>query len=405
MMKRHAALVLLVLSLTTLSASLTTLSAEQLRYRYREGEKYRILGTVDEQVFVNGGPSHRADILNKIAVHVQKVDGASGFLEGHHQTSERSFGQTTSYQWEEEYVTRFWRDGFGKMEIEPRYFVPVVRDVPIFPERDLQPGDSWAAPAEEVQDFRRGLGIRDPFRVPIQVQYTYRGKEQVDGKDLDVIHIRMNVFHRPFVPVEEQIYPVLVTGYAQQVFYWDNDLGLPHSYTDEFDFIYEFSTGDRMEFVGTSEGKVLLSPAMDRKKVADDIRRSLEEEGVRDAAVTEAERGVTITLQNIQFPPDSAVLLPAEREKIRRIAEILRKYPDRDIMITGHTALAGTEEGRMQLSAERARAVGDFLLSIGVSRPERLVIRGLGATEPLSDNHSEEGRHRNRRVEITILEN
>ena len=76
---------------------------------------------------------------------------------------------------------------------------------------------------------------------------------------------------------------------------------------------------------------------------------------------------MTITLENVNFPPNSDTLLPAEQEKVQRIAEILKKYPDRDIAVTGYTARAPgyTEEDYQKLSDQRARAVADYLLSSG----------------------------------------
>jgi outer membrane protein OmpA-like peptidoglycan-associated protein len=49
--------------------------------------------------------------------------------------------------------------------------------------------------------------------------------------------------------------------------------------------------------------------------------------------------------------------------------------------------------------------VADYLIGKKVRGPERIVVRGYGAEQPLGDNATEEGRRKNRRVEITILEN
>jgi outer membrane protein OmpA-like peptidoglycan-associated protein len=92
-------------------------------------------------------------------------------------------------------------------------------------------------------------------------------------------------------------------------------------------------------------------------------------------------------------------------QKLDRIAEILMNYPNRDILVGGHTALAGTAAGRLQLSVERAASVAEYFLSRNVRTPDRVVIRGYGAEQPIADNRTPEGMARNRRVEITILEN
>jgi outer membrane protein OmpA-like peptidoglycan-associated protein len=91
-------------------------------------------------------------------------------------------------------------------------------------------------------------------------------------------------------------------------------------------------------------------------KAAQEIQRDIEKSGIDNATARADELGVTITLENVNFPPNSEALLPAEREKLRRIVEILKKYPDRDLVITGHTAaVAGyTEEEHQALSGKRA---------------------------------------------------
>jgi len=109
----------------------------------------------------------------------------------------------------------------------------------------------------------------------------------------------------------------------------------------------------------------------------------------------------------VNFPANADALLPSEQEKLRRIASILKDYPDRDLLVTGHTAgVPGyTAQQHQELSELRAKAVGDFLVSLGARAPSQITTRGLGASAPIGDNATEEGRRRNRRVEITILEN
>jgi outer membrane protein OmpA-like peptidoglycan-associated protein len=59
----------------------------------------------------------------------------------------------------------------------------------------------------------------------------------------------------------------------------------------------------------------------------------------------------------------------------------------------------------MTLSERRARAAANFLLSIGARKAAQVTVRGMGAGSPVGDNSTEEGMRKNRRVEITILEN
>ena len=135
--------------------ALSSVSAERLKFQYQDGEKYRIVSRVDEEVYINDTFSHRADILNRIAVSVSNAHDGSGTLEAVFQTSERSHGDFSVYEWSEEYESKFVRDEFGVYGIDDGYFMPVVRDVPTFPDRELEPGETWSAPV-----FRRRASCR-----------------------------------------------------------------------------------------------------------------------------------------------------------------------------------------------------------------------------------------------------
>jgi len=131
----------------------------------------------------------------------------------------------------------------------------------------------------------------------------------------------------------------------------------------------------------------------------------LEEQEIEDVFVDITEVGVTIRVSDIQFLADSAEIPDSERVKLDEIAEILRAIPGRPIRITGHTALAGTPEGRLLVSAERAQAVADHMIALGVRAPGEIETAGYGSERPIASNATAEGMALNRRVEITILEN
>ncbi len=383
-------------------------SADVFRFAYTKGEKYRILSQVHESVYVNGRFNHDADILNKIAVSVTDTRGDAGYHVVDFQTSERSYGSTNTYEWSEEYASEFWRDGRGAYTIDPSYFMPVVRDVPLFPDGDVPVGGSWTAPGMESHDFRTNFGIATPFQFPITATYTYTGNETRDGVTCAVFTIAYEIFH-PVTPPPgtTRMYPTRVAGTSHQKYWWDIAGRKPIYYEETFDFIFSFNTGDEVEFTGNANGQLLPSAPLDRGQVSGDIQKQLDAQQVPGVTVRPTDQGVTITLENVNFPPNSDQLLPAEQDKLRRIGEILKKYPGRDIAVAGFTARAPgyTEQDYQTLSEQRANAAANFLLSIGAVSAEHLTARGMGASSPIGDNSTEEGRSKNRRVEITILEN
>jgi outer membrane protein OmpA-like peptidoglycan-associated protein len=387
-----------------LLASVAAIGQQSFEFRYVDGDQYRILSTVDQVVRIDGAFSHTATILNRISTRIERTRDGSGYLISDFQTSEEARGAQQVFALDREYRSEFWRDEQGYLDIADHYFMPVVRDVPVFPDRQLEPGDSWSAMGRESHDLREGFGIPEAFTFPIPVTYRYAGKAERNGTEYDLIEINYNVFYQ----TEQNyvgLYPQRVTGSSDQRLYWDQARGRPHYYEEEYVIIFDLSNGQTVEFSGTASAEVIESRPLDRESVAEEVRRDLDEEGFDGADVSTDERGVTITLDDIQFPPDSAFLRESEQEKLDRIGNILRRYPERDILITGHTALAGTPEGRQRLSEARAAAVGEYLLQTGVRNRDRLIYRGFGARQPVADNGTAEGRRRNRRVEITIMEN
>ena len=387
-------------------------AAEDFFYQHRKGDRYRVLSTVREDVLVNNQLSHRAEILNRIAVEVTDETDGKGKHRATFQTSERAVTQMgrpssdvgMSYQWTREYESEFERDRLGRMTIDKKYFMPVVRDVPVFPGKDIQAGEKWTYEGHEVHDFRDGFGIPEPYRIPFTANYTYLGEGEWKGKKYPVFSVVYRVQSRPRA-VRGKIWPKRIEGKSDQQVYWDMEQGQAVAYNENFTYIFELSNGNTIEYRGSAEAEIVESTRMDKEKIAEEIAEDIERLNIPDVTVRVEDEGITISMDNIQFQADTAVMLPGEREKLDKIVDILRRYQERDILVSGHTALAGTAEGRNRLSAERAAVVADHIIGQKVRTPDRVVVRGYGADKPLGDNRTEEGRRKNRRVEITILEN
>ncbi|WP_319558794.1 OmpA family protein [Marispirochaeta sp.] len=382
------------------------LEAEVFRFQYVAGTKFRAVAQVDETVIQRFGRQQavqQSELRYKIAYTIKDVTGDTGQLEGIFQIANRSTGDAGVYQWSEEHPTAYSRDSLGRMDVPDRYSFPVVRGVPRFPERDVSPGETWAGAGEEVHDFREsgsGLGI---VSFPINVAYQYLGIEEYKGRPLHAIDAAYQVYHR--FPSTRGLSPEQISGFSTQHLYWDNDQGYLAAYTEEFELVMQLNDGSSWIFRGTASAEVIQAEEMEKEKVAEDIRNSLAKDKVEDSDVRVDDQGITIALHNIRFLPDSSRFVPGEEEKIRTVAEILKRYPDQDVLVAGHTALAGTAAGRERLSVERARVTARALIELGARREDQIVIRGMGAREPVAGNDTEAGRRLNRRVEITLLEN
>jgi outer membrane protein OmpA-like peptidoglycan-associated protein len=101
------------------------------------------------------------------------------------------------------------------------------------------------------------------------------------------------------------------------------------------------------------------------------------------------------------FDSGSAQLKPGAYEQIRHVSKVLTQYTDTAIRIVGHTDSTGSETFNQQLSEHRATKVKLAIVEQGV-HPSRIETIGLGASAPLANNDTKQGRKLNRRVVITI---
>jgi len=156
----------------------------------------------------------------------------------------------------------------------------------------------------------------------------------------------------------------------------------------------------------STDGAPLAAPlAAQLTALADEINTQLGAMSVTDTSARVTAEGVTISLSKIQFLANSSELPESEKKKLREIAQILKTIPARKILVSGHTARAGSEHNQMKISLERAQAAANFLIALGVRKANEIEVRGYGARRPIATNKTAAGMALNRRVEITILEN
>ena len=409
---------LFLLTVVFVMGGFTPLHAEIFRFNFKDGDTYRINSTVTEDVYLNGQFAHQAYITNRVTVEVSDVQPASNGKPSSalhtctFMTSEQNSNRT--FSWGREYPSVFRRDEFGIYTIDKQYFMPVVRDVPIFPQHDVKKGESWRHSASEAHDLRDNFNIQKPFVVPVDVTYTYQGPIQREGKTYQLIEVNYDLYYD--IPLKNlqnrrngnaalpMLYPVRTMGYSKQRLYWDNNAGILPYYDEVFTIMMELNTGAVIEYRGSAKAEITTLQRMDKEEIAGMLDKNIRDMGISNTTVEKTDEGITISLENIQFEADSAHLLPAEKEKIEKIGKLLSNYPDYELLISGHTALAGKAEDRQVLSEQRAAAVANYLIELGVREQHHIFTRGFGAEKPIAPNTTEANMARNRRVEITVLE-
>ncbi len=388
-------------------------AALDLSFIQEQGDVYRIVAEVTEGVWGDDELIGQSEILNRIGINILKSDGDEATLEVSYGISEKSL-DTDLYIYSHEETTSFTRTSRGLYgSIDPDDYLPSVRNIPTFPETAVSVGDSWSGEAEEVHDLMPFFGVDYRLHIPFRVFYTYEGSDVYEGRPVELIRISYHFLYEialsglpaDRLPPFGTDLPVGLAGDFNQLYFWDPAAGIPAAVEDEFSIRYAMASGHSYTFKGRSTGKVIEADQWNREDVLDEIEEAALE--IEDVSVSLSDEGIVLILDDIHFVPDSAEFLPGEEEVLLKLKEILLKFPEHDLMITGHTArIPGASADRgQQLSEDRAAAVAAFFLKEGVRESSRMVVQGKGSREPLGDNGSEEGRKKNRRVEITILDN
>ena len=135
-------------------------------------------------------------------------------------------------------------------------------------------------------------------------------------------------------------------------------------------------------------------------KQAEDLQNDM-----KNAKVERVGEGIKITFDSgILFDTNSATLRAASMSEIDKMAAVLLKYPDTNVLVEGHTDASGSDAINQPLSERRAQAVAGETIAKGVPST-RVTTQGYGSTQPIGDNATMEGKQANRRVEVAIYAN
>lgn len=113
------------------------------------------------------------------------------------------------------------------------------------------------------------------------------------------------------------------------------------------------------------------------------------------------DRGLVITIADVLFDTNEAVLKAGGARSVAKLAEFLQQYPQRNALVEGYTDSTGSESSNQALSSRRADAVRMALLGSGISG-SRVATQGYGEAYPVAGNDSSGGRQMNRRVEVIL---
>jgi outer membrane protein OmpA-like peptidoglycan-associated protein len=389
----------LIATMTALLMMNAAAGAATLKWSINVNDRLEITRTAQVKVFLGKKDSRSREERNIIDLTCYDNSGGIHRVKGVFsvyvkQPKEKVF--TLSKQ----YPTDFAIEPNGKYRVPDRYYIPNLRHIPTFPEKDLAQGEKWTSPAELVLD-----DFSVPFKLIFNVEYVYDGVKKIDGRDAAVINYDYEIIkdlENMKVPAD---FPVKIRGRSTGTIYWDTAKNTLIEIKEKYKISFFFISGNALvdnsvlQYIETKNRTYSAVTPEEKEKAKKEIQKEIPKDSGID--VDTDKRGLVLRLGEILFDFDSYRLRDDAVASIDKITDILKKrYPDREIIVEGHTDGTGGKEYNYRLSRERARSVAERLQS-GTGH-DRLSYRGLGPDNPIADNDTKDGRQKNRRVEIII---
>ncbi|MBW8308010.1 MAG: OmpA family protein [Thiobacillus sp.] len=151
----------------------------------------------------------------------------------------------------------------------------------------------------------------------------------------------------------------------------------------------------------TAEQKAAALEAARAQAERDQAVIAQQEQQLKELNAKQTARGMVITLGDVLFSVNKAELSSGGVRNVQKLADFLNQYPQRKVLIEGHTDSTGSLSINQPLSERRADAVRTALVGMGISG-DRIQTRGYADAHPVASNNTAAGRQLNRRVEIIL---
>lgn len=378
-----------------------TLNAESLKWNIPKDERLEIVRNAQIEYLINSATMKVYEERNIVNLSCFEKKENNSMVKGVFSVYQKE-EEKEVYALREQYKSEFAIVNSGRYIVSETMYMPNIRHVPTFPAREVAVGESWESPAEMILNT-----FSSPLKLLFDAKYTLNKVEKKGGKDIAVINYSYVIDKKLIDRQYPDDFPLRIVGQNIGVIKWNIKEQKPQDSVERYRIIFLFNKGT--SGVETHEFRMLITTKnkmfekvskKDQEKHRDELRKELPGE----ITVETDKRGIVLRLGEVFFDFDSYGLKDGALDTLNKVSSVLRKkYPDREIIIEGHTDTVGDSIYNKKLSENRAHSVAKYLKS--KTDNDKISYRGLGEERPVDDNSTNEGRQKNRRVEIIIKMN
>jgi outer membrane protein OmpA-like peptidoglycan-associated protein len=180
------------------------------------------------------------------------------------------------------------------------------------------------------------------------------------------------------------------------------ELGIAQSNPETGEYEIKLPAGHLYGIRAEAKDHVSESQNLNLRNITSDMVIQNKDFNLQPIRVARIDENATITLNNIFFDFDKAILKPESFPELDRLVALMKERPAMQVEIDGHTCDIGEEQYNMGLSERRAKAVQKYIIGKGIEAA-RVAVQFFGETKPAVENTNRETRRKNRRVEFKIV--
>lgn len=392
---------ILILTIFIFNISYTQTISHKFFWNLKVGERIESVKTADVEYYENGLLKKTYKERNIVDLTVIAIAPKGGYRVSGVFKIFRLYDRNSVFHLEEEYSSDFIIHTNGKFEVPYNYFMPNVRHIPTFPDKEISLTHSWNSEAMEIVKVNNAPNLA----MALSADYLFANIETNENNDpLAVIQYHIMTDKDLLqAGLSRNGYPERIYGFNYGTFLWDMNKNIPVSQTERYQILFGY--GKNLSYLSLQYKMNIISTYKIYSTITEEEneinRKKLEDNLNDDVVVDTVPEGLVIRLGEILFDTDSYTLKEDAKDTVDNIINAIKQtYPDREIIVEGHTDNTGEANYNQALSEKRAKTVADYILP--KLEHDKLSYRGFGDKEPIASNDNPDGRQKNRRVDIII---